>query len=77
MPGQIALARSPCLMKSAATALVRPITAAFVAPYTYRFGIPRTDPAPEAMFTIEADRPDAFARASMPGMNARIVGAST
>ncbi len=32
VPGQMALARMPCLMKSAATALVRPITAAFVAP---------------------------------------------
>jgi hypothetical protein len=34
VPGQIALARMPFLMKSAATALVNPITAALVAPYT-------------------------------------------
>ena len=32
VPGQIALQRTPRLMKSAATALVRPITAAFEAP---------------------------------------------
>ena len=32
VPGQIALARMPFLMKSAATALVSPITAAFEAP---------------------------------------------
>ena len=32
VPGQIAFARMPCLMKSAATALVSPITAALVAP---------------------------------------------
>ena len=32
VPGQIALQRMPCLMKSAATALVRPMTAAVVAP---------------------------------------------
>ena len=32
VPGQMALARTPRLMKSAATALVRPITAAFVVP---------------------------------------------
>ena len=32
VPGQIALQRMPCLMKSAATALVRPITAALDAP---------------------------------------------
>ncbi|MNJ03815.1 hypothetical protein D3C73_1642900 [compost metagenome] len=32
VPGQIALERIPCLMKSAATAFVRPITAALVVP---------------------------------------------
>ena len=32
VPGQMALERTPLRMKSAATALVRPITAAFVAP---------------------------------------------
>ncbi len=32
VPGQIALARTPFLMKSAATAFVRPITAALLAP---------------------------------------------
>jgi hypothetical protein len=32
VPGQMALQRIPCLMKSAATAFVRPITAAFEAP---------------------------------------------
>ena len=32
VPGQMALQRMPCLMKSAATALVSPITAALVAP---------------------------------------------
>ena len=34
VPGQMALARMPFLMKSAATALVRPITAALLVPYT-------------------------------------------
>ena len=32
VPGQMALQRMPCLMKSAATALVSPITAALVVP---------------------------------------------
>ena len=32
VPGQIALQRSPLVMKSAATALVSPITAALVVP---------------------------------------------
>ncbi len=32
VPGQIALTRIPCRMKSAATALVSPMTAALVAP---------------------------------------------
>ena len=32
VPGQRALQRSPCFTKSAATALVRPITAALVVP---------------------------------------------
>ena len=32
VPGQIAFTRMPCLMKSAATDLVSPITAAFVVP---------------------------------------------
>ena len=38
MPGQIALQRTPWVMKSAATDLVKPITAALVAPYTKRLG---------------------------------------
>ncbi len=32
VPGQMALTRIPCLMKSTARALVRPITAALVVP---------------------------------------------
>jgi hypothetical protein len=32
VPGQIALQRMPCRMKSAATALVSPMTAALLAP---------------------------------------------
>src|SRR5438874_12453537 len=49
VPGQIALQRTPCTMKSAATDLVRPITAALVALYTARFGTPFTEEAVDAM----------------------------
>jgi hypothetical protein len=55
-------------MKSAATALVSPMTAAFVAPYTYRLGMPRTEGLPDEMLMIEP-----LPRSSMPGRNAWIV----
>src|SRR4249920_32752 len=70
VPGQIALQRMPRDTKSAATALVRPITAALLAPYTNRLGTPFTLPATDAMLTIEPPP-----CSSMPGRKARIVRA--
>ena len=66
MPGQIALQRMPWVTKSAATLLVKPITAAFDAPYTKRLGTPLRLEDTDDMFTIEP--PPA---ASMPGRKAR------
>src|SRR5437016_11993372 len=73
VPGQIALQRMPRLMKSAATDLVSPITAALVALYTARFGTPLTEEAVEAMLMMDTLRPVAFACSSIFGRNARIV----
>src|SRR5690606_21172551 len=53
VPGQIALQRMPWDTKSAATDLVRPITAALVVPYTKRFGTAFTLEQIEDMLMIE------------------------
>src|SRR5439155_22880036 len=66
--GMMDLARILSLMKSTATNMVRPITAALVAPYTWRFGMPRTEDAPDAMLTIAP-----FLRLSIAGRNALMV----
>ena len=68
VPGQIALQRTPWVMKSAATDLVKPITAALVAPYTKRFGAPLMLPATDATLMIE---PLPFF--NMPGKKALII----
>jgi hypothetical protein len=68
VPGQTALQRIPFPTKSAATDFVSPTTAAFVVPYTQRFGAPFTLDTTEAMFTMLP-----FPRSSMPGSTARIV----
>lgn len=68
VPGQIALQRMPRVTKSAATDFVRPMTAAFDAPYTKRFGTPFTLDAADDMLMIE---PPPFS--SIAGRNARIV----
>src|SRR5204862_2872079 len=68
VPGQIALQRTPLPTKSAATDFVNPMTAAFVAPYTQRFGIPLMLEAIEATLTI-----DPPSRSSMPGRTDLIV----
>src|SRR6266496_2550793 len=52
VPGAIALQRMPLATKSAATALVRPITAAFDAPYAKRLGSPLIDDAIDAMLMM-------------------------
>ena len=71
VPGQMALQRMPRLMKSAATALDRPITAALAGSVDIAVGIPRTEDAPDAMLMIEP-RPCS----SMPGRTALMSGAS-
>ena len=54
VPGQIALQRMPCVTKSAATALVRPITAALLTRHKRSgSGMPLTLDATEAMLMIE------------------------
>src|SRR4051794_32153917 len=73
VPGQIALQRMPWAIKSAATDLVSPITAALVALYTARFGTPFTEEAVDAMLTIEAPPPPCAACSSIFGRNARII----
>src|SRR3546814_13373290 len=64
VPGQIALQRMPCAPTSAATALVRPMTAALVVPWTNRLGTPFTLGAADDILTMD---PDFFCR--MPGGN--------
>src|SRR5678816_3573209 len=68
VPGQMALQRMPCATKSAATDLVRPMTAALVAPYAQRSGTPVMEPATDDMLMIEPAR-----AASIAGRNARIM----
>src|SRR5438445_5186092 len=68
VPGQIALQRILRPTKSAAIALVRPITAALLTPYANRFGAPLMLDATEDMLMIEPPP-----RASMPGSSAWIM----
>src|SRR6478672_7012348 len=68
VPGQIALQRMPRVTKSAATAFVSPMTAAFDAPYANRFGTPFTLDAADDMLMI-----DPPPLSSIAGKNARIV----
>src|SRR4029450_8722662 len=68
VPGQIALQRTPRATKSTAIDLVRPMTAALLAPYAKRFGTPVTLDATDDMLTIDP-RP----RSSIPGRKARII----
>src|SRR5690606_34942791 len=67
VPGQIALQRMPWPTKSAATDLVRPMTAALLVPYTKRLETPFMLDATEAMLIMEPCR-----RSIMPGRKARI-----
>src|SRR5690606_13681200 len=67
VPGQIALQRMPWPTKSAATDLVRPMTAALLVPYTKRLETPFMLDATEAMLMMEPCR-----RSIMPGRNTRI-----
>src|SRR6185503_16954036 len=57
VPGPIALQRTPRVTKSAATALVSPMTAAFDAPYAKRLGRPFTLDAIDAMLMMLAPVP--------------------
>ena len=68
VPGHTALQRMPRLTKSMAMDLVSPITAALLAPYTKRLGMPLMLPATEAMLTIEPPP-----CSSMRGSNAWII----
>ena len=65
--GQMAWVRIPCAVKSAASALVKAMTAPFVVLYTKRFGTPLMLEATEAMLIIT---PPPFA--SMMGRNCRV-----
>src|SRR3546814_19453486 len=53
VPGQIALQRMPCDTKSAAPALVSPIPAALLLPYTNRLGTPFPLERAYDIFTME------------------------
>src|SRR5689334_6457799 len=68
VPGQIALQRMPLPTKSAATDFVKPITAALLAPYTQRLGMPLMLDAIDATLTI-----DPPPRSSIRGSTERIV----
>src|SRR5262245_8411155 len=68
VPGQSALQRTPLPTKSAATDLVKPMTAAFVAPYTQRLGMPLILDAIDEMLTM-----DPLSRSSMRGRTERMV----
>src|SRR5690242_9437179 len=73
VPGPIALQRMPFVTKSAAIDFVRPMTAAFDAPYTKRFGRPLTLEAIELMLMIDDARPVCPYLASIFGSVARMV----
>ena len=73
VPGHSALQRRPRVTKSAAIALVRPMTAALVAPYAKRLGKPFTDDAIDAMLRMEAVLPGVRASlSSIAGSTARV-----
>ena len=68
VPGQIQLQRIPFEMKSRATDLVRPTTAALVTPYVKRLGAAIFEPSADDMLII-----DPPPRSTIPGSAARIV----